>query len=113
MVKKKKNRIKERQNAHRNENTGGNSWESTPMYRNSELSEILGLQSSDQCSTSDEDDFEEYEKAPVDDEHCKCGGCLIEIKIDLNHWYRCGDCGNDYTYDLKFTNSRMDRLHEK
>lgn len=97
MVKKKKNRIKERQNAHRNGNTGGNSWESTPMYRNSELSEILGLQSSDQCSTSDEDDFEEYEKAPVDDEHCKCGGCLWRITDSEGvPILICGDCRTRY-----------------
>lgn len=93
MVKKKKNRIKERQNAHMNGNTGGNSWESTPMYRNSELSEILGLQSSDQCSTSDEDDFEEYEKAPPD-RKCKCNGCLWYIKeLGL---FICGDCRKRY-----------------
>lgn len=97
MVKKKKNRIKERQNAHRNENTGGNSWESKPMYRNSELSEILGLQSSDQCSTSDESEIEEYEKAPPDHEHCKCGGCLWRI-IDSEGVpiLICGDCRTRY-----------------
>lgn len=93
MVKKKKNRIKERQNAHRNGNTGGNSWESTPMYRNSELSEILGLQSSDQCSTSDEYDFDdEYDPVPNDHEHCKCGGSLWLID---GYWI-CGDCRRKY-----------------
>jgi len=97
MSKKKKNRIKERQNAHRNENTGGNSWESTPMYRSSELSEILGLQSSDQCSTSDEDDFEKYDQAPVDDEHCKCGGCLWRITDSVGvPILICGDCHTRY-----------------
>lgn len=92
MVKKKKNRIKERQNAHRNENTGGNSWESTQMYRNSELSEILGLQSSDQCSTSDEyKEFEDYDSVPKDMK-CKCGGCIW----DLGDYYVCGDCRRRY-----------------
>lgn len=97
MVKKKKNRIKERQNAHRNGNTGGNSWESTPMYRNSELSEILGLQSSDQCSTSDEDDFEDCDSVPKDMK-CECGGCIWEIKdADGNYMYSvCGDCLRRY-----------------
>jgi hypothetical protein len=91
MVKKKKNRIKERTKGFRNENTGIDSWESTPMYRNSELSEILGLQSSDQCMTSDEDDFEEYDLAPHDLK-CRCGGCIW----DLGDYLICGDCHRRY-----------------
>ena len=99
MTKKKKNRIKERSNAYRNENTGGKSWESKPMYRNSELSEILGLQLSDQCSTSDEDtdEYEEYESAP-NNMKCECGGCIWELKdSDGNYMYSiCGDCRRKY-----------------
>lgn len=45
-----------------------------------------------------------------DKEHCYCNGNLIRIAIDREHYYRCGDCGNDYSMTLEFTDTRMERM---
>jgi hypothetical protein len=43
--------------------------------------------------------------------YCHCGGYLFEVKINDDHWYRCGDCGNDYDRNLMFTDTRTERYN--
>lgn len=46
-----------------------------------------------------------------DDYHCFCGGLLWPL-IDNNElYYRCSECGNDYSFWHKFINTREQR-HE-
>lgn len=46
-----------------------------------------------------------------DNEHCFCGGKLWKIKIDSEHYFRCSECGNDYSIDFNFVDTRKQR-HE-
>lgn len=46
-----------------------------------------------------------------DNEHCFCGAELWKIKLDSEHYYRCSECGNDYSIDFNFVDTRKQR-HE-
>lgn len=102
MAKKKNKAPNENRNVQQNDSTGGTYSEIQQTYRSWACSRTRELLS-DRCTTR-VIDGEIYH-------YCPCGGYLFEVKINDDHWYRCGDCGNDYDRNLMFTDTRTERYN--
>lgn len=50
---------------------------------------------------------------PAKGDRCYCGGRLEAVKISEEHYFRCSECGNDYSVYFEFTDTRLERLCRK